>query len=250
MKSTGYIKGGDKMADLIHSNYKVLSTLKRFGINLGFGDCTISRICQKFGVNEDFFLEIINISVNQNYFPTKKLQSFSVKTLCEYLNKSHSYYNNEKILFIEFKIAMLEWDTPDNVNNLSILKKFFDEYKKEVKEHTDYEEVKVYPYAIFIEESLERNENIELCLEKLTQYSITDYSKEHDDIEDKLTDLKNIIIKYLPAPKDQNVLHDILNELFTLQSDLMIHKRIEEKILVPKIKEMEEKIIAMSELNR
>ena len=37
-------------------------------------------------------------------------------------------------------------------------------------------------------------------------------------------------------------MHEILNDLFLLENDLNNHGRIEEKILVPKILEMEEKL--------
>jgi regulator of cell morphogenesis and NO signaling len=237
--SKNLIKGNDRLADVIHAEYKVLNVLQRFKISLGFGDASITEICSSNGVNEDFFLEIINIYYDKGYFPTSRLKSFSIKLITEFLIHSHRYYNDEKILSIESKIEKLEWDSQDHERNLAILKKFFNQYKNEVKEHTDHEEEVVYPYAIFIEESTKNGEKPQVYLERMKHYSITNYAQEHDDIEEKLTDLKNIIIKYLPTPKEQNTLHEILGELFMLQNDLNNHGRIEEKILVPKILEME-----------
>lgn len=242
MINKNLIKGNDRLADVIHSEYKILSVLKRFNILLGFGDACISEICLKNEVNEDFFLEIINIYFDKTYFPTKRLKSFSIRLITDFLERSHNYYNNEKILSIESKIEKLEWNGPDHKRNLDILKKFFNQYKKEVREHTNHEEEVVYPYAEFIEDSCKNDEKPEIYLAQMKKYSITNYAQEHDDIEEKLTDLKNIIIKYLPAPKEQSILHDMLNELYLLQNELNNHSRIEEKILVPKILEMEEKL--------
>ncbi len=236
------IKGSDMLTGLIHADYRALSVLKRFDIALGFGDMTISEICQKNGINEAFFLEIINIYLDKTYFPANRMQSFPTRLITDFLKSSHKYYNIEKIPAIESKIEKLKWKGPDHHRNFSILKKFFDQYKNEVKEHTDREEEVVYPYALFIEESCQHMTNKEDCAAKMNEYSITNYTQEHDDIEEKLTDLKNIIIKYLPAPKEQMTLHEILIELFLLQNDLNHHGRIEEKILVPKILEMEEKL--------
>jgi regulator of cell morphogenesis and NO signaling len=243
------IKGNDLLADVIHAEYETLSALKRFKIPLGFGDASISQICESFGISEDFFLEIINIYYDKSYFPTNRLKSFSIRLITDFLIKSHKYYNDEKILSIESKIEKLEWNSPDHERNLAILKKFFNQYKNEVKEHTDHEEEVVYPYAIFVEESFKNDEKPQVYLERMKDYSITNYAQEHDDIEEKLTDLKNIIIKYLPAPTMQNTLHEILNELFLLQNDLANHGRIEEKILVPKILEMEDKLRSKSKIN-
>jgi regulator of cell morphogenesis and NO signaling len=242
MTNKNLIIGSDLLANVIHSEYRILSVLKRFKIDLGFGDHNISEICRKNKVNEDFFLEIINIYLDQSYFPTKRLKSFSIKLITEFLEQSHNYYNNEKILSIESKIEKLEWNGPDHERNLEVLKKFFNQYKNEVKEHTDHEERVVYPYAEFIEESSNSKEIPGDVSERMKKYSITNYAQEHNDIEEKLDDLKNIIIKYLPAPKNQSTLHEILNDLFLLQNDLNNHGRIEEKILVPKILDMEEKL--------
>jgi regulator of cell morphogenesis and NO signaling len=239
MKQYNLIKKNHLLADVILSNHSLLALIKRFGIRLGFADATITEICNNYNLNTDFFLEIINTYHDKNYFPAKKLKSFSIQLIVNYLQSSHKFYNAEKILEIEQKIQGLEWKTPDHELNLSILKKFFNEYKDEVKAHTSQEEETVYPYAVFIEKSCTEISNIDECLLKMKNYSITNYAEEHDNIEEKLTDLKNIIIKYLPPPLNQNVLHEILNDLFDLEEDLGKHARIEEKILVPKILEME-----------
>lgn len=87
-----------------------------------------------------------------------------------------------------------------------------------------------------------QNENIEACYRKMKEYSITNYAEEHNNIEEKLTDLKNIIIKYLPPADNQDVVFRILQKLFKLENDLNYHAAIEERILVPKIMAMEKKL--------
>ena len=77
----------------------------------------------------------------------------------------------------------------------------------------------------------------------MENYSIDIFKNEHDNIEEKLFDLKNIIIKYLHQPKDEKLCNKLLYELFNLEQDLNDHSRIEDKVLVPKIREMEKIII-------
>jgi len=79
-------------------------------------------------------------------------------------------------------------------------------------------------------------------LKQVTTYSITDYEEEHENVEEKLFDLKIIILKYLPPTTDQNLCFTILQELFILEKDLNEHARIEDTILVPKVEEMESEI--------
>ena len=80
----------------------------------------------------------------------------------------------------------------------------------------------------------------------MKSYSIMDYEDEHDNVEEKLFDLKNLIIKYLPAPKNELTSYKILLELFELEKDLREHARIEDMILVPKVEAMEFTIQKMS----
>lgn len=229
------------LANLLHSNIELLSLLRRFNIELGFGDKTIDEVCSLKGINVDFFIEIVNIYHNKDYFPAVKLKVISISLIVDFLKKSHKYYNNEIIPAIEKLIQQLVWEGYDHERNLKVLKKFFDEYRKEVKAHTTHEEETVYPYTVYIAELYEGKGHKENYYERMEEYSITDYSDEHNNIEEKLTDLKNIIIKYLPPPRNQDIIFSILRKLFMLEKDLNHHAAIEEKILVPKILEMEKK---------
>ena len=127
--------------------------------------------------------------------------------------------------------------------NLVLLKKFFNDYKQELLNHTNREETVVFPYTIAIEDAFNSKTLDESIFDLMETYSIAIFQNEHENIEEKLFDLKNIIIKYLPQPKNSGDCHKLLYELFRLEQDLVDHSRIEDKVLVPKIREME-KVIA------
>ncbi len=231
-----------KMADIIHMNYLLVSVINRFGIKLGFEDKTVYQVCEDNNVNIDFFLEIANAFNDKSYFTGNQLKTFSVELIVNYLKKSHDYYNNEKIPLIEKLINKLNWTNSSNSANKKIIKRFFNEYKKELKNHTDNEELIVYPFVEMIEKSLVNNELQADILEKINNYSIEKYAKEHSNIDEKLLDLKNIIIKYLPPPNNFEICNTILSELFKLENDLKDHARIEEQVMIPKVKVMEKKL--------
>jgi len=86
------LKRNTKMAEVIHSSYLLLPILERFDIQLGFGDKTINEVCSDYKVNVDFFLEIINSFHDHNYFPQAQLQTFPLKLIINYIQKSHRYY--------------------------------------------------------------------------------------------------------------------------------------------------------------
>ena len=74
----------------------------------------------------------------------------------------------------------------------------------------------------------------------IIDYEIKDYKNHHQDIETKLLDLKNLLIKHLPEKNDQVFRRNLLFELFRFERDLRIHTIIEESILVTAIENLED----------
>ena len=71
-------------------------------------------------------------------------------------------------------------------------------------------------------------------------YRIGIFRSRHDQIEARLTELKNIIIKYYSADST-NELNDVLFDIFTCEHDLASHNYIEDHLFVPAIEELERK---------
>ena len=228
-----------KLADVIHHDYNLIPVINRFGIHLGFGDDTIEDLCTAKQINQEFFLTILNAYHDHQFFPKKHLQSFHADLLIQYLNKSHQYYLEEKVPEIEEKIDQLKNSEDLDTETFLLLKNFFSEYKKELTNHINTEEETVYPYAIKLEAAIDSGNRPDSLLQEMKEYSINDYEKDHDNVEEKLYDLKNIIIKYLPSSQNDKQYFNLLKELFLLENDLNEHSRIEDLILVPKVEAME-----------
>jgi regulator of cell morphogenesis and NO signaling len=77
---------------------------------------------------------------------------------------------------------------------------------------------------------------------KPSGYSIDDYVKEHDNIEDKLNDLINIIVKYLPEEILPDERISVWFDLVQVAADLNKHAKIENTILVPFVRIIENRI--------
>lgn len=117
-----------------------------------------------------------------------------------------------------------------NSRPAQILQRFYSEYQKEVLNHFDYEETVAFPYI-----------NTLLNNSSMKSYSISQFEKNHSNIEEKLNDLKNIIIKYLPDTGSPELLNTLLFDLFELEDDFRKHTLIEDKILVPLVEQFEQK---------
>ncbi len=235
-----------KLSDVILARYNCMPVILRFGIPFGFGDKNVEEICRQYQIDADFFTEIINVFIDEDYFPQTHLQEFSVKTIIDFLLKSHRDYRDRKIPYIEKLIESLEWKSPEAQKNKSLIKNFFREYKNEVIEHLAFEEKEIYPYALRMEEFLQKK--IQLKEEEISKFLMNSYEEQHDDIEEKLLDLKNIMIKYLPPASNLDVEQMVLFEIFRLEKDLNNHARIEEKVLIPKVKWIEKQLKTINNL--
>ena len=65
--------------------------------------------------------------------------------------------------------------------------------------------------------------------------------KYRDQIEMKIIELKNILIKYYPGP-GSNLLNSVLFDIFATEQDLASHNHVEDYLFVPAILTLEKTI--------
>lgn len=226
-----YIKSFDsqsKMSDLISEHYDLLLVITRFGIPMGVWDKTIADVCEENNVDTTTLMTVLNAVANIPHYPTKEeLKGVSVESLMVYLRNAHTYFLKFRLPFIREQLLLaMEDDCPTEV--AFVIKKFFDDYVAEVNKHMNYEEKVVFPYA---EDLIAHN--------KLSdKYSIAVFRKRHDQVEAKITELKNILIKYYPA-KGGYELTAVLHDIFESEADLAQHNFVEDHIFIPLMEDIE-----------
>lgn len=237
-----HIKKSMKMADVIQMNYMLIPVIHRFGIELGFGDKTVDQVCEENEVDLNFFLQLVNAYHDQDYFPKEELQSIPVREIIAYLKMTHASYLNNTVTEIEQKIKSLELEGSEDKKYIALIRNFFEGYKSELTEHIMREEDVVFPYVLTVDEIIKTEQFTDQNKKVFESFSIEEYEEEHDDVEEKLMDLRTIMIKYVAPPANTNLYHSIIQDLFRLEEDLNYHSRIEDKVLIPKIVLMEKSI--------
>ncbi len=235
------------MADLIHLDFQLLAFIQRIGIPLGFREKTIHEVCAEHEVDVDFFIQLANAFHDTDYFPKEKLLQFKPEWLVHYLRRTHQNYLEQKIPEIQAKIIKLEEDLKDTSQSYELVKNFFTEYIREFSTHIELEEKTVFPFVLELAKCVEQKNLTEVYKAHFTGYSIDKYLEDHNDIEEKLFDLKNILIKYLPPPTDNCKYNALLFDIFRLEQDLRDHSKLEEKILIPRVRNMEQELKNINE---
>ncbi len=234
-----------KLADVINKNYSLLPVINRLGIKLGVGDKTIKEICREQVVNQEFFLDIINIFHNENYFPKKQLLDYPINLVTNYLSKTHQYYIEFILADIERNLKILADQDRNEHSHIVMLQTFYVKFKDSFIQHTRHEEQMIFPYACMLDDI--SNSKIEKLPDQYIGIEGFDFDHEHSLIDEKMSDLKNIIIKYLPPFYNPIIMNALLHTLFLFEKDLKNHAQIEDKILIPKINYLKQQVTRKNE---
>ncbi|MEA3447394.1 MAG: hemerythrin domain-containing protein [Bacteroidota bacterium] len=222
----------DVLSRILNQHVELIPVINRFGIKLGLQNKTISEVCNDHNVKPGFFLTIINAHLHQDYSPASSLRSFSPLLIVEYLRKTHAYYRDYILPRTKHMLEDLLQSCEGDCEELKLIKAFYRKYEEELIHHLDNEEHNVFPYI----ENLLNNDNIQgHC------YSIENFEKEHSNVDIKINDLKQLIIKYITPSYNTNQCNEFLTLLSRFENDLKDHARIEDHVLVPMVKEIEKK---------
>lgn len=227
-----YIRPEMKISSLIFENPSLLLLMEHLEMDFIVHEKTVKQLCLTNNINEELFLICANL---YNGFAPTEPQSLTredLTTIIKFLKNSHNYYENEK--YPEIRSYFEQLHLQNNSAEIHLIEKFFDEYFKEVKEHLHYENRVAFPYfnRVLKNEAPGITENQE-------EYSVNEYQEHHTDIESKLNDLKELLLKHVPVKNDRVLRRKIITSLCELENDLNIHSTIEETILIPLVGKIE-----------
>lgn len=220
-----------KMADLIAANHTLILVVPRFGIPLGFGEKSVHDVCRQYGQDVGFFLLVCNLYTFDDYRPQGDdwLKTIDLSGIVPYLEASHRYYLNERLPHIERHLSRIAGHAGEQY--MSVLGNFIEGYRKDVSAHFDYEEREVFPYILRLQQGIGSPEPIAAT-----------FLDSHTDLVEKISDLPQILYKYLPGSPVVEELNELVFSILQLSSDLEKHALIEEQVLMPYVAQMERRL--------
>lgn len=222
------VKRSMKMADLIDDNPSLLMLLEHFQVDIVVHDYTLEQICTINNLRIELFLSLCNIYYGILPDSVDHLNKDDIPLIITFLKNSHFYYKEEK--YPEIRKLIHEMYDENNSKEVQLIEKFFEEYFSEVIEHLDYEETEAFPAIC----SILNGEPA-----KFKDSTSSEYHHHHTDIETKLSELKTLLLKYIPVRNDKFLRRKLLMSLFELEHDLTFHSIIEEELLIPLVKTIE-----------
>lgn len=193
-------------------------------MELGVGEKSVDEICRRQEVSTRLFLLLCTVSTCEHYAPAPPNWKIWIPRTRPLPESSHKYYLEIQLPSLRKRLSQM------GGSGVAVLEHFVQNYCNEVVNHYDYEERPFFPYI----EQLIAGRRIE-------GYDIAQFEKNHSNIDEKLSDLQNIIIKYLPTDSPFERRAEILEEVYNMEDDLVSHALIEDKILVPMVMQLEER---------
>lgn len=198
----------DKICDLMAHEEDAIQIISRFGLEMGVGEQTIAQVCEAHDVHTPTFLAIVNYKVfHQKALP----DDIDIPTLQRYLQNAHNYFLNFRLPRLRRALieAIIPADPTTKIPGLIL--RCYDEFVEEIRTHIEHENAGLYE------------------------------EHEHDDerITGKLTEIKNLIIKYYPTkPTSMEgtvtyTLISFMSDLWHTEHDFADHCAIEDDILRP-----------------
>ena len=187
-------KSTDKICDLMSHEEDAIQIISRFGLEMGVGDQTIEQVCKAHDVHTPTFLAIVNYKV---FHQQATIEEINIDTLQRYLKNAHTY-------FLDFRLPRLRRDLIEAIIPADpttkipgLILRCYDEFVDEIRTHIEHENKGLYD------------------------------EHEHDDqrITDKLTEIKNLIIKYYPTKPTSTegtvtyTLISVMSELWHTEQD-------------------------------
>ena len=231
------------MGQAVLAHHQLLPLFTRFNISMGFGEKSVEQVCRAHGVNPDFFLEIANAYLNDEFVPHKDLSHFSLSAVVDYIAATHVHYLEVALPRIESKIHELLGHSELSDKKILLVRQFFNDYKEDFMTHISQEEQEIMPYILELEKQSLNDPPGQDFINRLQHYSIREFAKEHDRLETSLENLSKLIVKYLPPFRDQELCIQVLRDLAELVKDLVDHADMEDKVLIPRVYELEQQLL-------
>ncbi len=225
-----HITEKSKVADILIDNEQLICMLNRFNIPLGIGNISFEEMAEKYNIELNALLNISKITIGEiSQIDNCKFES--IKDIVSFLKASHKSLHNNKISSVNILIDKFSKEIPEKYGIM--LKTFFKTYIEEVSEHFNFEDKIVFPYIINLYLSYKNNKFINF------NFNIEQFQVNHSDIEEKLRDLKNILIRHIPSNIDSHYRNIILAEIYDLETDINLHSQIEDLVLIPLVFRLE-----------
>lgn len=224
------IKSDTKAAVLIGSDPKMVNLCMELGIKLGFGDISVGQLCEHNGISVDLFVSFCKLMSSPSFIPdTTMLDDNDIAVILRFLERFHSEYRQSALPQLHANVHKIAEQCPREIK--IVVNSFFDDFDAEMTRHMENEEKGQFSYIKgLLAGSVREGESLDSFIDL------------HDDVEVKLEDFKNILLKYVPENCDIAERYIAIIQAMHIADALHFHTKVEDRLLYPLASELEKRI--------
>lgn len=164
-------------------------------------------------------------------FDVSLFKNFNNRELLDYLVSSHQLYLNKYLPEIEQSIELLVKSNSDDQKVL-LLAALFNDYAKHLEEHIASEDKKLFPVVErYLSAKTEEDQSLYFS-------NLAAFYHSHDDKEQDLNTIHKLIDTLEPMHEQQSILEVLKVRIAWIEKDLLIHSKMEEEVLLPRVMQL------------
>lgn len=224
-----------RIGDIVSDNYHAAGVFKEFGIDFCCGGgISLKKACEKKKIDVNEVLAKLNRLITSNQPSDQNYKAWEPGYLIDYIEQTHHNFVRTKVAEITgyaAKVASVHGER--NPENIVIYEKFM-ALSKEMMDHLQSEEERVFPLIREIYRSRMQNELIPDEIIEALQNELTQMEDEHEAAGDLMKQIRKLANDFTPPAGACRTWQILYQNLEGFEEDLHKHVHLENNILFKK----------------
>lgn len=232
-----------KIGEIVAHNYHTARVFEEHGLDFCCGGKkSVEAACAEKGVDTEKLLAELE-SLDSSKPTSAHFDKWEADFLADYIINNHHSYVNNSVSTIEHRLQKVVSAHGEKHPELAVLQGVFTELKEELLEHMAKEEKMLFPYIKKMSFALKNSIEMPAAPFGTVGNPIKVMESEHDNARLLVKKINMLTEAYNP-PQDACTGYTVLySELREFEEDLHMHIHLENNVLFPKAKELEEKLV-------
>ncbi|EPR69402.1 hemerythrin domain-containing protein [Cyclobacterium qasimii] len=231
------------IGELVTENHVLAEVLHYFGISFfHHEEHSLKEVCAKYNVNPSQVIAELEEWAGR-VEPTKdELFLHPIGVLVGYLKKKHRHFIRQALPFLTSMVEGIEMDKSQK-SLITDLRLMFPLFVDDFIHHIHEEEDSLFERIAYLHEIENGSVPLSEGIKVFTLPSIQKMAEEHDAHDDEMKGIRKLTNDYQISNSASVSVRVLYLELQKLESELMIHAKIENDLLFPKAVELEREVL-------
>ncbi|RKQ51523.1 regulator of cell morphogenesis and NO signaling [Roseivirga pacifica] len=232
-----------KLVDLVAENHIRASVLYYFGVRYyDYKGETLAEVCKKHGLREETLINALDLIADGSPTTLAQIKRFPVDLVIEYLKHAHYLFVKKRLPYIGQLIEGLT-EVNERYEVLSRdLKSIFPLFVEDFVAHMYEEEDTLFSYVRDMSAFIKGEKSGSDLIFSMEKFSIKEFALDNEMHENEMDGFRQFTNGYSYSADADLQIKVLFSELQRFESDLKIHAKVEDEVLLPKALQLERQV--------